>query len=135
MEPGRQERRFRDPAVRGQLPRLVRPGAAEARGLGRQQPQQVDPAIPAFGEGTQLKDFDQATWAGIMVKQGTPEAVVARLHQALVETLQDAQVVSGLGGHRREVAKPSSVADAQRFLQAETGKFRAMAKRINLQPQ
>ena len=95
----------------------------------------VDPAIPAFGEGTQLKDFDQATWAGIMVKQGTPEAVVARLHQALVETLQDAQVVSGLEATGAEVAKPSSVADAQRFLQAETGKFRAMAKRIHLQPQ
>ena len=68
------------------------------------------------------------------LKQGTPEAVVARLHQALVETLQDAQVVSGLEATGAEVAKPSSVADSQRFLQTETGKFRAMAKRSSVVP-
>lgn len=94
----------------------------------------VDPAIPAFGEGTLLKDFDQATWSGIMVRQGTPAAVVARLHQALVETLQDPQVVRGLEATGAEVARVSSVEEAQRFLQAETTKFRTMAKRIDLQP-
>ncbi|MNY14256.1 Tripartite tricarboxylate transporter family receptor [compost metagenome] len=89
--------------------------------------------VVRIGDGD--REVRPAFRAGIMVKQGTPEAVVARLHQALVETLQDAQVVSGLEATGAEVAKPSSVADSQRFLQTETGKFRAMAKRSSLQPQ
>lgn len=95
----------------------------------------VDPAIPAFGEGKSLKDFDQATWSGIMVRQGTPPAVVSRLHQALMETLRDPQVVRSIEATGAEVADASSLDEAQRFMQAETEKFRAMAKRIDLKAQ
>lgn len=95
----------------------------------------LDPAVPAIGEGTALKNFNHATWAGLMVSKATPQDVVARLHKAVTEALQDPDVRRQLAATGSEVPTPQSLEEADRLLKEETTKYRAMAKAIQLQPQ
>ncbi|MFZ4285368.1 tripartite tricarboxylate transporter substrate binding protein [Variovorax sp. HJSM1_2] len=95
----------------------------------------LDPAIPAMGEGQNLKSFNHATWAGLMVSKGTPEEIVLRLNKALTEVLQDPEVRKQLSAIGSEVARPQSLDEADKLLKEDSVKFRAMAKSINLQPQ
>lgn len=130
----------------GNVDIAILPYATSYRGLADQgrlklvgwlgdQRSKLDSTIPAFGEGKVLKNFNQQIWAGIMVKKGTPEDVAVRLHKALAEVMQDAEVRKLLEATGSEVAKTNSLGEASKLLEAETAKFRAMAKSINLQPQ
>jgi tripartite-type tricarboxylate transporter receptor subunit TctC len=94
---------------------------------------ELDPAIPAFGEGKQLRDFNQQIWAGLMVKKGTPEEIQNRLHKAIGETMNNPAVRKALSSVGSEVAPLNSIADAQKLLAAETNKYRDLAKEIKLE--
>jgi len=91
--------------------------------------------VPAMSETRELKDFDYKTWSGFMVPRKTPEDVVQRLHKAVGTTLADAGVRSQLALQTQLAAAPMSLADAQKFFEAETARYRDIAKSINLQPQ
>jgi tripartite-type tricarboxylate transporter receptor subunit TctC len=93
------------------------------------------PGVPTAGEGQALKNFSHQIWAGFMVPKGTPEPVVQRLHDAIGKTLQDATVRSQLAGQTQLASAPMSIAEAAKFFEAETARYRAIAKQINLQPQ
>lgn len=91
--------------------------------------------IPTVNEGKLLKGFNFSIWTGYFVRKETPEDVVQRLGKALTGVLSDAQVRSQLEAQNMLVAQPLQAAEADRAYQAETARFRAIAKAINLQPQ
>jgi len=91
--------------------------------------------VPTVSEGKELKNFHYKTWTGFMVPKATPEAVVQRLHAAIDKTLKDPSVVSQLTLQTQLPSAPMSLGDATKFFQAETARYRALAKSINLQPQ
>ena len=70
-----------------------------------------------------------------MVPRSTPEDVVQRLHAAIGKTLQDPAVRSQLAAQTQLASAPMTLAESARFFEAETAKYRAIAKAINLQPQ
>jgi tripartite-type tricarboxylate transporter receptor subunit TctC len=91
--------------------------------------------VPATSESKELKDFDYKTWSGFMVPRKTPEEVVQRLHKAIGATLANAGVRSQLAAQTQLASAPMSLADAQKFFESETARYREIAKSINLQPQ
>jgi len=91
--------------------------------------------VPATSESKELKDFDYKTWSGFMVPRKTPEDVVQRLHKAIGATLANAGVRSQLAAQTQLAAAPMSLAEAQKFFESETARYRDIAKSINLQPQ
>jgi tripartite-type tricarboxylate transporter receptor subunit TctC len=91
--------------------------------------------VPTVAEGTALKGFAYKTWTGYMVPKATPEPVVQRLHAALGKVLQDPAVRTQLAAQTQLAAAPMSLAEASKFFEAETARYRAVAKAINLQPQ
>lgn len=48
------------------------------------------PGVAPLADGA-LPGFEAATWYGLYAPKGTPPAVIARLHQAYLKALQDAQ--------------------------------------------
>lgn len=92
-------------------------------------------AVPAASEGQALKNFSYKIWTGFMVPKSTPDDVVQRLHAAIGKTLQDPAVRSQLAAQTQLASAPMSLAESARFFEAETAKYRAIAKAINLQPQ
>ncbi len=91
--------------------------------------------VPAVGEGQALKGFSYKIWTGFMVPKGTPEDVVTRLHAAIGKTLQDPLVRTQLAAQTQVASAPMTLAESARFFEAETARYRAIAKQINLQPQ
>lgn len=96
---------------------------------------ELDPSVPALGEGNALRNFSHATWAGLMVSRKTPEDVVVRLNKALAEVLRDPEVRRQIAATGSEAPQPQTLAEAEKLLKDDTVKFRAMAKSIQLQPQ
>jgi tripartite-type tricarboxylate transporter receptor subunit TctC len=91
--------------------------------------------VPAANEGKELKNFAYKIWTGFMVPKNTPEDVVTRLHAAIGKTLQDPTVRSQLAAQTQVPAAPTTLAEAAKFFETETSRYRAIAKQINLQPQ
>ena len=91
--------------------------------------------VPAMGEGQALKNFSYKIWTGFMVPKNTPEDVVARLHAAIGKTLQDPALRTQLAAQTQAAAAPMTLAESAKFFEAETARYRAIAKQINLQPQ
>jgi tripartite-type tricarboxylate transporter receptor subunit TctC len=91
--------------------------------------------VPAMSETQSLKNVSYKIWTGFMVPKNTPEDVVVRLHTAIGKTLQDPAVRSQLAAQTQLAAAPMTLAESARFFEAETARYRAIAKQINLQPQ
>jgi tripartite-type tricarboxylate transporter receptor subunit TctC len=91
--------------------------------------------VPTVSEGQTLKNFHYRTWTGFMVPKNTPEPVVQRLHAAVGRTLADASVISQLKLQTQVPSAPMTLAEAAKFFESETARYRALAKSINLQPQ
>ncbi|WP_431273503.1 tripartite tricarboxylate transporter substrate binding protein [Variovorax ureilyticus] len=91
--------------------------------------------VPTVSEGKELKDFSYKIWSGFMVPKNTPEDVVQRLHKAIGATLKDPAVRSQLAVQTQLASPAMSLAEAAKFYEAETARYRAIAKSINLQPQ
>lgn len=91
--------------------------------------------VPTVSEGQALKNFHYKIWTGFMVPRNTPEPVVQRLHAAIGKTLKDPSVISQLMLQTQEPSAPMTLAEAAKVFEAETARYRALAKSINLQPQ
>ncbi len=91
--------------------------------------------VPAASEGQALKNFSYKIWTGFMVPKNTPEDIVNRLHAAIGKTLRDPTVLSQLAAQTQLAAAPMTLAESAKFFDAETARYRAIAKQINLQPQ
>jgi tripartite-type tricarboxylate transporter receptor subunit TctC len=91
--------------------------------------------VPAMSETQSLKNVSYKIWTGFMVPKNTPEDVVVRLHTAIGKTLQDPAVRSQLAAQTQLAATPMTLAESAKFFEAETARYRAIAKQINLQPQ
>jgi tripartite-type tricarboxylate transporter receptor subunit TctC len=91
--------------------------------------------LPTASEGQALKNFSYKIWTGFMVPRSTPEDVVIRLHAAIGKTLKDPTVLSQLAAQTQVASAPMTLAESTKFFEAETARYRAIAKQINLQPQ
>lgn len=91
--------------------------------------------VPAASEGKELKNFSYKIWSGLMVPKNTPENVVQRMHKAIGATLQDPSVRTQLEAQAAQVSPPMSLAESAKFFEAETARYRSIARSINLQPQ
>lgn len=91
--------------------------------------------VPTAGESQALKGFSYKIWTGFMVPKNTPEDVVVRLHAAIGKTLQDPAVRTQLAAQTQLAAAPMTLAESAKFFDAETARYRAIAKQIHLQPQ
>ena len=100
---------------------LVTGGKLRALAVAAPQRSASLPDVPTVSE-TVIPGYEAYEWNGIFLPTGTPEPVAARLHQALSEVLQEAEVrqrLSDLG------AQPmaSTPAEFAAFLQKEDAKW------------
>lgn len=91
--------------------------------------------VPTASEGQALKNFSYKIWTGFMVPKSTPEDIVVRLHAAIGKTLQDPAVRTALAAQTQVASAPMTLAESAKFFEAETVRYRAIARQINLQPQ
>jgi tripartite-type tricarboxylate transporter receptor subunit TctC len=91
--------------------------------------------VPTASEGKELKNLSYKIWSGFMVPKNTPEDVVQKLHKAIGATLKDPAVRTQLAAQTQVASPPMSLAESTKFFEAETARYRDIAKSIHLQPQ
>ena len=91
--------------------------------------------VPTLNEGQELKNFTYTNWSGLMVPRNTPEPIVQQMHQAIVTMLKDPQVREHLEAQTTVPSAVMTLGEAARYFDAETARYRAIAKAIDLQPQ
>jgi tripartite-type tricarboxylate transporter receptor subunit TctC len=91
--------------------------------------------VPSVSESKSLPKLNYKIWTGFFVPKATPEDTVVKLHKAIGATLQDPTVRKQLGEQTQAPSAPMTLAEAAKFYEAETARYRAIAKQINLQAQ
>lgn len=104
---------------------LINEGKLKVLGVAQAKRNPLAPNIPTLGEiDPELKSFNYPTWAGLLVKAGTPDAEMTRLRAALAKALADPKVKAGIEASGSSIAKPASQAEAEAFYAQETKLFR-----------
>lgn len=99
------------------------------RGLAVSTAQRVPsmPEIPTVAESG-VPGFDVSAWDLVAVPAGTPQAVVARIAEAVHRALADPEMQKALADRGAQTA-PSSPEDARRFVTSELERWGAAVKR------
>jgi tripartite-type tricarboxylate transporter receptor subunit TctC len=90
---------------------------------------------PSINESKSVRDFAFNTWTGYFVPKATPEPVVQALNKALSAAIGDAEVkaqIEKLGG---SVPPMMTLDAAAKEYEAQTARFRAIARAIKLEAQ
>lgn len=93
----------------------------------------VLPDVPTLAESG-LPGFDLSPWNVYFVPKGTPEAVVQKLHSAIVAVLADAGVQETLRSAGYEPAPYMDVAAVTKFVAAEHLKWSALVRKSGMKP-
>ena len=88
------------------------------------------PDVPSSAE-TGMGYLEGAQWQGIVAPKGTPEAIVARLHDATAQALKSPEVIAKLGQIGTEVST-GSTADFAAFLNAERDRWGPIIKAADI---
>jgi tripartite-type tricarboxylate transporter receptor subunit TctC len=119
----------------GPVPATIADGKLKAIGLATAKPLAKFPQIGALAAHPKLAGFEFDSWAGVQVPRNTPEDVAQRLNKALYDAMANPQTRQAFESTGNIVVPPMSLADLERMYQSEIGRYQAIAKSINLQPQ
>ena len=125
---------FMTPYGKGQAA-LVDDGKLKAVTVLSAERQELIKKAPPLNDSVALKGFVFDIWAGYFVHKDTPEAIVQLLNKALGEVANDPAIRSALEAHAMIVPRPQSLPALSQLYVANTDKYRAIAKSMNLQPQ
>jgi tripartite-type tricarboxylate transporter receptor subunit TctC len=109
----------------GALP-YIKSGKVRALGVADSARSPQLPEVPTFVEAG-YPDFKVLVWSGIMAPAGTPAGVITRLHDAIAESMQSADVKATLDGMGVSIVGGSS-AQFGEFLKREVAQWRPIVK-------
>lgn len=115
----------------------VRNGRLVALGVTSAERSATAPQVPTMAESglPGLSGFQAANWSGLLAPAGTPLPVVAKLHAALVQTLQDPAVRQHLAGEGAEALPSRTPEEFGAMLRAELGRWTQVARDAGIQPE
>jgi tripartite-type tricarboxylate transporter receptor subunit TctC len=90
------------------------------------------PDVPTVAESG-LPGFDVTSWYGIVVRTGTPPAIVQQLQHDISEVLKEPEVIAKLGGLGLEPVGDTSQ-DFSALIKSDTQKWSAIVTKANIKP-
>ena len=119
----------------GNVPSLIQEGKVKALGITARQASPRFPQIEPLAAVKGLEGFEFDLWAGIQVPRNTPADVLARLHKAVYDSIQNPDIRKAFEGTGNTLPQPLPQADLDRLYTTEIARYQAIAKSVNLQPQ
>jgi len=105
---------------------LIRAGSLKALGTGGLKRSPVLPEVPTIAEAG-VPSYEAINWWGLVAPAGTPEPIIARLHQALQEVQNAADVQKHFATEGAEVVK-TSPAEFAAFIAKDIRKWERVVK-------
>jgi tripartite-type tricarboxylate transporter receptor subunit TctC len=104
----------------------IKSGKLRALGTGGLKRNPVLPDVPTVAEAG-VPDYEAVNWWGIVAPAGTPPAIVERLHRAITEVQDSAEVQKQFATEGAEVVKKST-AEFGQFMISEMNKWERVVK-------
>jgi tripartite-type tricarboxylate transporter receptor subunit TctC len=92
----------------------VQSGKLKVLGISKKTRMPLVGNVPTLAEQG-LTDFESGTWQGVLVANGTPPAIVARLNAELIRIIRSADIRARLAGQGAEVVTMPSTEQDQFF--------------------
>jgi tripartite-type tricarboxylate transporter receptor subunit TctC len=112
---------------------MFRQGQLRALGCSLAKGTYLDPSIPAFATGANMPGFDLGAWGGLMVPARTPQPIVARLAEAMVEMMRRPDIRESFDRLGAEVDYRPGEAFAT-LLRQQKDIFGAVVRAANIKP-
>lgn len=119
---------FSDPLAT--LPQ-VQAGTIRALAVSGSERLAVAPEIPTVAESG-IPGFDVAGWTSVVVKAGTPQAIIDKLNEHIDRALTDPGVVESLRSKGATIYSGTSPADHDAFMKAEYDRWKDVVEKANL---
>jgi tripartite-type tricarboxylate transporter receptor subunit TctC len=104
---------------------LLRPLGVTTKGETRHVPGVKSFAQQGFG------DFEAPTWWAMLTRNGTPEPILRRMHEAMTRVLADPEVKAKIEEQGADVIA-SSPADCGQFIEAEIAKWAVVIRKAGI---
>lgn len=108
----------------------VQSGKLKLLGLSKGARMPLAADVPTIAEQG-VPGFETGTWQGVVVPAKTPEAVVQRLHEALVTAIRNPEVRARLTGQGAEVVTMNP-AETARFISTERQRWQKVVQEVGL---
>jgi tripartite-type tricarboxylate transporter receptor subunit TctC len=90
------------------------------------------PDVPALSEYKDLADFEYSQWAGVLAPPNTPDAVTARVVEAMNAWVGSPENRTRRAVNLQRAIEPMTMAQAQAFLSNEHAKLTRIARSLRL---
>lgn len=104
----------------------IRSGRLRALGIGTKSRSQLFPELPTIAEAG-VPGYEANNWNGIVVRAGTPRAVIERLHREIVAVLRESAIAERMAKSALEPIGDTP-ADFARYLKSEADKWGKLVK-------
>lgn len=112
----------------------VKSGRVRAYGVTSAERSSAAPDIPTIAEAG-YPGYEAVQWFGLLAPAGTPRDVVAKLHAAVVQALQDPAIRKRFISNGAEPAPSSSPEAFGKLIQSEVTKWAMVAKEAGIKPE
>jgi tripartite-type tricarboxylate transporter receptor subunit TctC len=112
----------------------VKSGRVRALGVTSLKRSTGAPDIPTIAEAG-LPGYEATTWYGVLAPAGTPRDTVAKLHDALVQTVRDPVVARRFHEGGAEATASTSPEEFAAFIRTEMKKWANVVKQAGIQPE
>jgi tripartite-type tricarboxylate transporter receptor subunit TctC len=110
----------------------VQGGALRALAVTTREPSEFMPGVPTvISQG--LSDFEVGSWFGVLAPAGTPEPILGRLNQEIVQALRSPKAVEAMR-IQGVTPKPGTPDEAKSLIESEMRKWADLIKAIGLKP-
>jgi len=108
----------------------VKAGRLRALAVGSSTRTAAAPDIPTVAEAG-VPGFEYEVWYGLLAPAGTPRAIVARLNEAVVQSLRNPKLEHQLRAQGSD-ARPTSAEEMARFMKSEHARWSRVVKATGL---
>jgi tripartite-type tricarboxylate transporter receptor subunit TctC len=89
--------------------------------------------VPSFREVSDDPEFEAVSWHALFARAGTPEPIVAKLHDEMTHIMSDPEIQEKITTLGLIPLNPPSIADTQAYIASETKKWGALVKTLGLE--
>jgi tripartite-type tricarboxylate transporter receptor subunit TctC len=111
----------------------IRSGKLKPLGTGGSKRNAVLPDVPTIAEAG-VPGYEAVNWWGVVAPAGTPEPVIARLHEAIRQVQSSAEVQKQFSSEGAEIVQMSS-AEFAAFIEKEMKKWERVVKQGGIKAQ
>ncbi len=111
---------------------LIRDGKLRALAVSSKQRLPAHPSIPPLAEAANAPDYEVVAWHMLAVRSGTPKPILERLNAEMKRIMGAPEMQQRIANMGLIPLDPPSLAETDRYIKAETAKFRTLITALGL---